>query len=529
MSNHRRTPITLRADVPGVGWVNLPTYLQTKIADIDWDHRLPGGPAKLNAKLIGEHRLIPGTLLAVFDGSCPVWSGEIEATDSDPQSRTTSITGRGRVDTMQDGLIYDKTYVRAGVDGGIDDRSIAGTALTNKDMAAEIKVEGGALSIQHAQGVPCIAGFHAVAMFDMGPNNLCSKMAFDYQTSGNTGNHLWYIFGSSTPYYSGGTVLLGTGGVAMNAGGAGPARYGNIFTGSTAFRYVFVLTYCTAGYTPGAPVWARFWNMLFATNNGYIGPSATFASTLLSSDVAADLVANAGIPNISPSTALIATGTTPIEELESKGDNPKGVLDRANAVDGRQWAWTSDPIPALLMRAEPTTARWAPLPGEFTIEGGARASSIADVYNRVMVLWTGPDGTSNTTIATLTPDTTILARTGRTRTAVVRVSRKCSSAEAAAIAATFLREHRVAAMKAQVKTSVPWVRAATGQRMPVTMLQVGDRIRLPIRDAATGAIGREGTIYGVSVNPRTGVATISLDSDQTLFDRQLAYFESRAS
>ena len=98
---HRRTPITLRADVPGVGWVNLPAYLQTKLADIDWDHRLPGGPAKLNAKLIGQHRLIPGTLLAVFDGSCPVWSGEIEATDMHQSSG--AFLGRDRY-CMREGV-----------------------------------------------------------------------------------------------------------------------------------------------------------------------------------------------------------------------------------------------------------------------------------------------------------------------------------------------------------------------------------------------------------------------------------------
>lgn len=509
--------------LPGDGWVNLATHLRSRLLNIDWDHRLPGGPAKVNAKLLGEHRLVPGTLLAAFDGACPVWSGEIESTDPDPQSKLTSIVGRGRVDTMQDGIVYDKTYVVWGVARWVDQRKFVDCNMAGQQSELTLEGGNGAYVVNMPQTARLIQDRGIGLTLDLGPNNLAAYLIATVESSFSAGaGSTIYLLSSNNS-----TGVNGARSTGVAASGSFVAGT-NFFLGPcTAYRFAELFYYWSAaGTTVGIDATIRLKNLVVATSTAYISGG----NIILKVDqVAKDIVANAGIPGISTSQALIAAGTTAINELVSDGDNPKSLLDRANAVDGMQWFFTNEPIPTMVLRAEPSAIRWAPLPGEVSLEGGTQASSIVDVYNQVRVRWTHGDGSSNLTTVTLSPDTTVLARVGRTRSADVKVTRPVNSTEAAAIGAAFLRLHAKAPLKASIKTTVPWIRTASGMRMPVSMLTVGDRIRLPIRDSAAGVIGREGVIYGVAVNPRTGVATISLDSDSSLFDRQLAYFESRAA
>lgn len=530
----RRSPLSLRANLPADGWVELAPHLETRLLDVEWDHRLPGGSAKLNAKLLGEYSLVPGTLLAVFDGSCPVWSGEIESSDPDPQSKTTSIVGRGRADTMQDGIVYDKAYVLRDATKAVPIAAQYGVKPAEFDgnhdptMATDAS---GMHRIPIGQGSTLKSGVGNGFTFDAGPNNVWKYYACYVYINVVVGTATFVAYAVASPVPM--NIATGTGvpswDVVAQIPNPSPALtslgLGGPVAGSDRRYANFYYSYSGGTTTTGADHTLTFHSFLLATNQAYV----SWPNSILKVDaVAKDIVQNAGIPNVSSSIAQIAAGTTVIEELVSNGDNPRGLLERANAVDGMQWFWSADPIPALVLRSEPTSARWSPLPGEISLEGGANATSIVDVYNQVQILWTSFTGAPNSTVATLTPDTSILARVGRTRRAVIKISRKTTSTEAAAIAAAFLRARRNAPMKASVKTTVPWIRTTTGQRMPVSMLSIGDRIRLPIRDVVTGMVGREGTIYGVSVNPRTGVATISIDSDASIFDRQLAYFESRA-
>lgn len=535
----RRPRTWIGVKLPGIGWVNIESYFDVIIDDnMSIDVADPGGLAKATFGVNKEIRILPGLPIAFWNGLMPVGGGEIEATDPDPATKTTKFTVRGPAETMQDALIYDKTYVLRSPSGAKPMSSIVGVLPAEFNTLHEPQINDGFVIVPIAQG-----GYYKAATgngftFDAGPNNFWKYMACKMRQEVSPGSASWnlYTVASDTPM----NIATGSGNVwdvvssVSNPGTGSVYDIGGAIPGSNRrwADFYYVWSGGSSGI-PSADLTFRSYNFLLATNSSYV----SYPNSILTVDtVAKDIVANAGIPNISTSTALIGAATLAITELVSNGDNPRKLLERANAAEGMQWRYTPDAIPALEMRQMPTSAgqtardaRWVLRQGEYAIGGGGD-SSIADVYNRVQVKWTATDGSIQTTIATLTPDTTVLAQLGRVRTAFVNVSRICTSAEAAGIAALFLREHRRAPIKANLSLTKGYIRNAAGMRCDPTMIQGGDTIRvLGFRDPATGLLTREGIIAGASIQPKNGLATISLDNDATVFDRQMAYFEAKAA
>lgn len=519
------TPLTIRIKPPGLNWVNVTNHFGTQlVGDPSMEIAMPGGFVKASFTLAGEHRIIPGTQVAFWDGLAPCGSGEVQASEPDPTSKTTPVSVRGPAEVMSDSIIYDKTFVIQDLSKFIDVRSTQAARHTDAEDAQEwnVVIDAKSITVGAPNGQNLQTNTRCGAVLDLGPNNKAKVAAFDW--SGSNNFNIWQMYGIyfDSNYWA--TAPQETiAGPFNNVGATGAVMY----TATTAMRFFQLLFYITApGATIGADVHWKIITGLIATSTAW---NAGTLSILRVHHVATDIIANAGVPNISTRTDLIATGTFNIAELVSNGDNPKNLLDRANAAEGFQWRFTPDATPALEMRAKPTTPKWVLRPGDYSIERG-QANDLQDVYNRVQVFWKAADGSDNVTTVTLTPDTTILARLGRTRTATVKISRVVSSAEAAGIGALFLREHRTAPLRAAIKLTQGYVRSAAGIRYSASMMQAGDMVRLlGMRDAATGLNVRDGLLYGAQINPRTSQASISLDSDTTIFDRQLAYFESLAA
>lgn len=530
MNRFRGAPLTIRFKLPDGTWLNLLAHLKSRlVGDPSIEGAMPGGLAKASLTITGEHTLVPGSQIAFWDGNCPCGGGEIEASEPDPTSKTTSIVVRGPAEVMADSLIYDKTYIKAGMGDAKDSRAFPGVSALYRGGTNQEFGEGMVQTMQ-PWNAPVFSNAFEGWYIDMGPNNAAKTAWFTYQSSANAANVTWFFWNDAAG--GDGTTrdedLPGHANIPISPTYPGPSNTGIAGGFAVARRFFGMFMYTAGAYTPGSDVWLRISNLRIATDLAYLN-SGNGASVLTVDMVAKDIVANAGIPNISSRTDMIAAGTIPIQELISGGDNPKALLERGNASDGLQWRFTLDAIPALQMRAVPTDPQWLLRPSDYTIERG-QGASLQDVFNAVKVYWNGIDGSQNVSTVVLTPDTTILAQLGRVRTASVKISRVCNSAEAAGIGALFLREHREPAMRASIRLTRGFIRAYAGGRFSPTMIQGGDTIRLlGTRNPATGQLTRDGVIYGIQVNPKTGVATLSLNNDTTIFDRQLAYFESRAA
>lgn len=499
-----------------VGWTGLASSFGSRVESIRHEKSLPGGDVSLEFDLVGECAVPRGTRIHARVGGLGVWSGEVSSVQFDPVSRRTRVSCRGVSRIMQEDISYDKTYVVADMSKFIDHRLMSGQSYaTFQQFGGEVGIDERGINLRVPNGTIIPANCNLAASRDMGPNNTAKVLVVTWVTSANDSTNSQLYYGNDANGIGGfdeSAVITN-----LNTAAGGPTTY----TFTTARRFVMFDWFRTTGVTSAADLYCTITQCIISTSSSYISGNA---SILKVSDVASDIVANAGIPYISSSTALISAGSTSIAELYTDGyENVFSLLERANKTDRMQWFLTSDAAPRMTLRTAPTTPRFMLLPGEYELSD-PKGEAIEDVYNSVNVEYTALDGSRNSTTVTLSPDTTVLAAQGRTRKHTLRVERACTSTEATALGTSFLRESKKMPLRGGLRTTKGYIRSyPDGNVLPLAVVGVGDMIELPAERAPeTGSWARRGIIFGASYDHDARQLTLTLDQDASIFDKQMA-------
>ena len=513
---------TIIAKLPNVSWSAL-SALGNPIERIGHEHTNPGGPASMSFIVAGEHALPVGTQIHSKCAGAPAWTGEVLSAPFNPNTGYTEVQCRGTAVVAQQDTGYEKTYIKQDLSAWQDHKTMVGASAVTWDAAFETQTGPGGIRIAIPVGNTAATGTAGRVTLDMGATQKAKALVITY-TGGTAAGMDFRLYGEDTIDALTENIVLDAAPLA-----AGPTTVGTataVFT--TERRYVgLALVNASGAGKAGAAgaggTWLNISSVLVVTSTTYESGNA---SAVKNSTVAADIVANAGIPNISTSTSLIATGATNLAEcFTADREDAITLLNRANAVDLDQWRFTRDPTPQLELRDPPTTPAWMLLPGEYELD--AESETILDVFNTCYVAYIGTGGLP--AIATRTTTVPLLSAQSRTRAYTLKVDRVLTSAEANALGDSFLRENAKLPLRGGLRTTKGYVRSwPDGAERPCALVPAGDMIELPgERDRQTGAWGRRSILAAVKYDHDTLQMEASLDADSTLLDRLMAGLDRR--
>ncbi|HWH13279.1 MAG TPA: hypothetical protein VNT51_00925, partial [Miltoncostaeaceae bacterium] len=290
----------------------------------------------------------------------------------------------------------------------------------------------------------------------------------------------------------------------------------------TPRRYVSIVAQNDSGstYTPLGDTWFRITAARVFSSTTY---ESGGTSALTASAVVRDLLSSYLTGTLSADQSQIDTTVFTIPELDygQAFATPRQVLAAVNAY--HDYLAGVDAERRLFFKARPV----APVAEIGQWSGAAFADagdSGEELYNRVIVEATGPDGQPLREVRTATSP--LLAAAGVTRSRTLGVNAATTTAAAQAIGDAWLATRT----RRPTRGSVTVVgRGAArdingGEVAPAQFLRwCGQMVRLTHRwDPDTGAWGRDGYISAVSYDPQTDTAQVSLDSPRDRLDAFLS-------
>lgn len=452
------------------------------------------------------------------DGS-PVWGGRVwEAPLATGGEDTISVQGRGWQYHLDDDLV-DIYWVHTDMTAWKDLRAHPDTDLNEVGTVGAVESGNGTLTIGYHtdQWVQInLTGDRCGFYLDLGPNRKAKRIVFDYEADGDQGNLKTYVIASDTQPYdvTGATLITGLGGPASGVVG---------FTLATARRYVGVMAQNDSGAaqhtTSGC--WFKATGIKVFAATAY---ESGGASTLKADRVIDDVLASGAVPLLSDSTHLVAAGAFSIPDLAPAGyQTPRQLITAANAYEGnlvgvnaRREVFSRERDTIATLEANPT--------GGFNFQD-ATTNSAEELYNRVVVQGTGPDGSPVSEVRTAT--TGLLTRQGFTRTATLNVSAAITATAAQTLGDIWLGEMSAPKFRGTA-TFQGHGSARTIGGTPIhpsqLLHQAGRLIRIPLVDPATGAWTRDCLIKAVRYDHDSETATVELDSERGNFGTLLGRY-----
>lgn len=448
------------------------------------------------------------------DGT-PVWGGRVwEATRS---GDAVAVQGRGWQYHLDDDVV-DMYWVHTRISDWRDLRAHPDTNLV--EVGANQTVQAGAGSITlgwptHQWVQINLDGDRCGFYLDMGANRKAKRLVFDYEADGDNGNMKTYVIASDTQPYdvTGATLITGLGGASSGVVG---------FTLATARRYVGVMGQNDSVAAQNLNKEAFFKAIgikVFAATAYESGGN----STLKASTVIGDVLASGALPLLSQDTRLITAGTVNIPSLAPDGyQTPRQLFEAANAYEGNLVGVNAQR--EVFSRERDTTA---------TLEAGttgfqfqdATTNTGGELYNRVVVQGTAPDGTPVSEVRTAS--TGLLTRQGFNRTATLNVAAAVTASAAQTLGDVWLGEYSQPKFKGSASfQGFGSVRQTGGGGIhPSQLLLYGGRlVRVPVVDAATGAWTRDCLIKAVRYDHDSETATVELDNERGNFATLLSRY-----
>lgn len=497
---------------------------------VAWSHELPGGPSTLSFTLKRDTRvawpdLTPFTPVYATVGGVRAWSGRVAQT---PTTRGASseinVVCQGWWHHLADDPI-DKTWVVTDLSRFKDMRAAPGAVLGsgNHYANADINVGSGEISLMNPTGLTLALNDRNGAFLDLGPNNTASRVIVTYTSSNNAANTSLAVGTGTTASPTAVGHAGGGGGVviANNAGASGTARVTTLTPANA--RYVLLYLITTTGHVTGANEWFKITSVQVFTDAADESgdASALKASTVISE--ALTLGADSDVFNTTDTSGVTTTSFNIPEFYTPNRMAITDTIEAVNAYHGYQAYTTPDPTPRLIYRAIPTTPTYVLNDSDGYEFQNASANDSSEIYNRVRLHYTNGDGTPAEVTVTPTTDNTFPGKRGFTRTKIIEVRSKLSSAAATQIAQTYLDSATSAPLKGTVTAKGYITRYTDGARIPVGCLQAGDVLLLGNEsDPETGAKGRMGQIAAVTYNHDDLSAQITLDSRKNYLDNLLA-------
>lgn len=311
-----------------------------------------------------------------------VWDGRVQET---PIAESTDSQINVQCEGWQyhlDDDTYSQGYVHTRMSEWRDARSYVDQDLTRHVAAGVVEVGDGAIQLTFPLGWTAVASARCVAVLDAGPGRVFKRVVVTGTSSNNTPNNQFYVLGSDTPNTTTGNTLF-AGPLANNAG-ATFTLAGTIAAGS---RYVNLMNNTVAAQAAyGADVWFKITSVQCFAETAYESGNA---SVLKADVVVKDALAHTVFLT---DTKAVAAGTFNIPEFFP--DGARTAREIISVING----YENYDVRVLLGQR----VQFAPRPTAPLYEIGewsgadfvdATANSGAEIFNRVTVSGTGPDGT----------------------------------------------------------------------------------------------------------------------------------------
>lgn len=319
----------------------------------------------------------------IWEDGTMIFEGRVQEAPmrKDPEDTLISVSGRGWQYHTDDDPSVEFSWVHTALTEWVDSRSIPECTLgaAGHFAAAQVSAGDGLIALTVPNGTAYPAGGRLGATLDFRKAGLGPKRVIcDATTSNNDASLRWYFRASNSPNPTSTTDVEDC--VSSVALAASQQLDGTI---TTPRRYLHVFLYRAAGVTYAADVWAK------------ISKLACYKETALESGRASALTSSRVIKDALPYAPLLSQDTSGIEQTAflwpdfhlSEGRTLREVADAANAA--HRWQVKVGVGRRLLFRPQRTVPKYM-VPSR--VFEDASASSGEDVFNKALVVGTGPDG-----------------------------------------------------------------------------------------------------------------------------------------
>lgn len=325
------------------------------------------------------------------------WDGRLKETPmAEGDDPTISVQAEGWQYALDDD-VYAWNYVTTRLGGFQDMRSFATAALATHTVNWQTQTGDGNVLISLPTGTTVVTATGGCVVLDLGPGCNAITTSIDIATSFNTASAQLYVMGTDIPDWTGTSITGGSGRIDYKAG---IALNDAVFTAANTMvtlsttsitsprRYIIILLYWGGGGgVTASETWIKIGGMRMSSSAGYLtsGVSNLKADTIIKHA----LLSSAS--QISTDVSNIAAGTFTIPEFALEGQHSaREVLSGVNAYENYE-----------LKMLTGRRLHFKPRPSAATLEIGewsgadfqdASANSGDEIFNRVMVQGTGPDG-----------------------------------------------------------------------------------------------------------------------------------------
>lgn len=326
-----------------------------------------------------------------------VWDGRIKETPTaDGDDPTISVQAEGWQYHLDDD-VYSYSYIHTRLGDFVDDRSYPSTNLVVNAAFWKVETGDGQILLSVAQGDTAISGGGGVATLDLGPGCSAITVSVDVASSFNAAGITLYVMGTDAPYWNDASRLDFYSAIANNDAGFVSAN--NVITLSSGTgasiasprRYIHVMMYWSGG---GGVAAADYWFKItglraFAPGVGF--PASPGGHSIMSSDYVVKHAVAQAAPLLSKDMSQVDGGLFNVPEFALSGAHtPREVINAVNAYEnyetkvliGRRLHFKARPSAPIYEIGEWSGADFQ----------DASANSGDEIFNRVIVQGTGPDG-----------------------------------------------------------------------------------------------------------------------------------------
>jgi hypothetical protein len=460
--------------------------------------------------------LLPYTPLELEIDGLLCWAGRIKSRPS--TQRDHSVQCEGWQYHLDDD-VYRRSYVHTRLGDYRDQRTFLGADLTKFRTNGSVMTDGGAITIGY-HAVDNVASGDCVGVtLDLGPGEIGKRVVMTWVSSNNVAGLTCTVRTSDSE-----NPLAGVAGTdyndlftfAMNTGTSGTSNG----TAATGRRYMHVyLTDPVTAYNPiGGDVRLQITGLMTFRDVTYESGNAS----ILKADTVIINARNTATPLLNQTDALVTAGTFSIPEYLTNGSqSPREIMEQINAYENYRLKLGGGDLKTLVYSAKPTVPLYEVGEGSGSQFADASISG-EDIYSKVVVEGTGPDGAFLTSTRTQTG--TLVDRQGFTRAKVLPIRSAMTQAVADRFGDLWLTEHDTAPFSGKLTAANGIRRLLGGASVPphAMLLAAGEKIRLAHRlDHDTGGWGRDGRIAGVSYSHDTRSVSIDIDDRRDHFEEVL--------
>jgi hypothetical protein len=336
--------------------------------------------------------LLAWTPVEIWVAGALAWDGRVKETPAQEGADfSLNVQCEGWQYHLDDDL-YSATYVHTALDGFGDERAVPVADLGTHPQYGQVQQDAGSILLSIPNGTAVTASHGVAVVCDLGTGGACKRAVVATTTSNNATNAVVYVIGTDTPDwtntnagrqdYVSAATLAAANGATLSA------------TTASTHRYVTLLLWVTGTATYSADVWVKFTSVKLFSSTAYEsgGVSALTADLIVKDALAqATVKLSADRSNIAAGAFSVANYGQAIPEfVVADMQTPRAVVSAANAYENYEFKMLPGRVPAFRPRAAAPLYEIGDWAGADLND--ASVNSGDDIYNKVIVQASGPDG-----------------------------------------------------------------------------------------------------------------------------------------